>query len=249
MTLAGSTMVPLRFVSEALGADVAWSGSRQTVMISTNGRIARNDQPPYRNDRQFYRGDNDRGRRYSRTSSITAGTVIPVRLDESLRSDEAREGDRFTATVETGRDDAGLPNGTKFEGVVTEAVPARNGKPGVLSVDFRRIVFPDGGQKDIDGHVVDINGKGVQRDDSGRLIAKGGNSNEQMKWVGIGAGAGLLISTLTKGNVLVDSLLGAGAGYLYNQLQRKGASNVNLKSGSEFGVKLDRSFTFSREPG
>jgi hypothetical protein len=43
------TMVPLRFVSEALGADVQWDGNNRTVLISTKGLVsdanqAANDQ-------------------------------------------------------------------------------------------------------------------------------------------------------------------------------------------------------------
>jgi len=249
-TIAGSTMVPLRFVSEALGADVAWSGRSQTVMISTEGRIAKNDRENYRGQDKINDNDNRTARRFRRTAAIPIGTVIPVTLDESLKSDESNEGDRFTATVHAGRDDAGLPSGTKFEGVVTESVQAKNGKPGVLAVNFRRVIFPDGTQKTIDGRVVSMDSKNLSRDSDGRLVAKSGSgNNDQMKWVGIGAGAGLLISTLTKGNVLVDTLLGAGAGYLYNQVQKKGASNVNLKSGSEIGIKLDRRLDFSAERG
>ena len=37
MMLAGSTMVPLRFVGETLGADVRWDNATQTVLIATNG--------------------------------------------------------------------------------------------------------------------------------------------------------------------------------------------------------------------
>jgi len=36
-SIGGSTLVPLRFVSEALGADVAWRGASRTVVISTSG--------------------------------------------------------------------------------------------------------------------------------------------------------------------------------------------------------------------
>lgn len=45
MTLAGSTMVPLRFVGETLGADVRWNGATQTVSINTTGQPG-NDTPP-----------------------------------------------------------------------------------------------------------------------------------------------------------------------------------------------------------
>ena len=45
MTIGGSTMVPLRFVSEALGAQVRWRPAINTVAIETDARIARVEQP------------------------------------------------------------------------------------------------------------------------------------------------------------------------------------------------------------
>lgn len=244
-TIAGSTMVPLRFVSEALGADVRWASATQTVLIDTDaaGRIANNTP----RDVEFNNRTNRDIRAYRRARTVTlpSGTVIPVKLDSDLSSNENREGDRFTATIESGRDDAGLPVGTKIAGVVHEAVEARNGKPGVLDVDFTRIVFPDGTERNLDASLISMDNKSITRGD-GRLVAKSSNNNnERLKWVGIGAGAGLLLSTLTKGNTLLDTLLGGGAGYLYNELQRKGASNVNLRAGTEMGVKLNRSLAFS----
>jgi hypothetical protein len=248
-TIAGSTMVPLRFVSEALGADVRWQSASQTVLIDTNGvgGIARNEGP---RDVTFNNQTPRRPREYRRTRAVTlpAGTVIPVKLDDTLNSRDNREGDSFTATLESGRDDAGLPVGTKVQGVIHEAIPSRNGKPGVLDVDFRRIIFPDGTERTLDASVISLDNKSINRGDNGRLVARSSNANnERLKWVGIGAGAGLLLSTLTKGNTLLDTLLGGGAGYLYNELQRKGAGDVNLKAGTEMGVKLNRSFAFSSD--
>src|SRR5207244_11019777 len=48
MTIAGTTMVPLRFVGETLGADVAWDAPTQTVLITTHdaGQPAPNRPPP-----------------------------------------------------------------------------------------------------------------------------------------------------------------------------------------------------------
>lgn len=45
-SLGGRTMVPLRFVSEALGADVRWQDSTQTVFLSTNGASSDATPPP-----------------------------------------------------------------------------------------------------------------------------------------------------------------------------------------------------------
>jgi uncharacterized Zn-binding protein involved in type VI secretion len=251
MTLGGRTMVPLRFVSQALGADVTWSSNTQTVMIDTGGRHF----SAYRN-----RPADDRPRPADRPSSenrragdlrwmvLPAGTIIPVTLDDALSSNENSAGDKFTATLRSGQDDAGLPQGTQIEGVVREAIPSRHGKPGVLDVDFQRIVFPNGDTRPLDGSLFSLNSKNVSRDSAGRLHATSNSNqgNERLKWVGIGAGSGLLISTLVKGNTLVDTLLGAGAGYLYNELQHKGAGNVHLGSGTEFGVRLNNRLAFSR---
>ncbi len=44
-TMGGRTMVPLRFISEALGADVQWNAASQTILIGTAG--AAPTPPPY----------------------------------------------------------------------------------------------------------------------------------------------------------------------------------------------------------
>jgi len=170
---------------------------------------------------------------------LPAGTVIPVRLDQSLDSRRSQPGDKFSASVKQGQDDAGLPYGTRLEGVVREALPSGDGKPGVIDLDFRRIILPGGEVQNIDGTLYSLNGKDVKRRD-GRLVATADKGKDRLKWVGIGAGGGLLLGTITKGNALFDAILGAGAGYLYNELQGKKAGDVNLKEGTDFGVRLDR---------
>jgi hypothetical protein len=178
--------------------------------------------------------------------TLPVGTVIPVKLDQSLNSKNNEPGDKFTATVRYGRDDAGIPEGTRVEGVIRESLPSGNGKPGVLDVDFRTIVFPGGERRAIEASLYSLDGKSVKSSD-GRLIATADKSKDRLKWVGIGAGAGLLIGTLTKGNALLDTVLGAGAGYLANELGNKKAGDVNLKQGAEFGVRLDRQLAFNQD--
>jgi hypothetical protein len=178
--------------------------------------------------------------------TLPVGTVIPVKLDQSLSSKNSQPGDKFTATVRYGRDDAGIPEGTRVEGIVREALPSGDGKPGVLDVDFRTIVFPGGDRRPIEAGLYSLDGKSVKSSD-GRLVATADKSKDRLKWVGIGAGAGLVIGTLTKGNALVDTLLGAGAGFLANEFGNKKPGDVNLKSGSEFGVRLDRQVAFNQD--
>jgi hypothetical protein len=237
----GRTMVPLRFVSESLGAEVAWNGRTQTVMIDTTGRgVAAYREPAYNEPTRNANRNTGVNRRAYRSfrAVLPANTVIPVEIDQELSSRTSREGDRFTATIARGRDSAGLPEGTRFEGIVREAIPSRNGKPGVLSVDFDRVVLPDGTKKAVNASLASLEADRISRNGD-RLEAKG-NRDETMKWVGIGAGAGLLLGTLTKGNTLVDTVLGAGAGYLYSQLQKKGAGDVTVNEGTDVGVRIDR---------
>jgi hypothetical protein len=180
-----------------------------------------------------------------RTETLSTGTVVKVKLDQALSSRTNRRSDRFTARVVEGADDAGLPNGTRFEGVVTEAVRHSGDKPGVLDVEFRRIIFPNEDTRSIFGTPISLSDKSVSRDANGRLISRGSSENERWKWVGIGAGAGLLLSTLTKSDTLITTLLGAGLGYLYNETQNKKPGDVNLKAGTEIGIRMERAFAFA----
>ena len=51
-TIGGRTMVPLRFVSEALGADVKWEGATKTVRLSSSGEDGGSTPPPNNNEEQ-----------------------------------------------------------------------------------------------------------------------------------------------------------------------------------------------------
>jgi hypothetical protein len=76
------------------------------------------------------------------------------------------------------------------------------------------------------------------------LISKGTSDSERWKWVGIGAGAGLLLGGLTKSDSFITTVLGAGLGYFYNESIAKKPSDITLKAGTEFGVRLERAFAF-----
>jgi hypothetical protein len=184
----------------------------------------------------------------SRDSRIVlpSGTVIPVVLDTPLNSKVNQRGDKFSCIVKYGDHDAGLPDGTRVEGVVMDAIPSADGKPGELDVDFRRIIFPNGDAGTITASLYSLDGKAV-RESEGRFTAASDKSKDRLKWVGIGAGGGLLIGALTKQNTLLSLLLGAGAGYLFNELGNKKAGDVNLRQGSTFGMRLDRELAFNSD--
>jgi len=174
--------------------------------------------------------------------TLPAGTVIPFKLTQSLSSADCVVGDRVTAVLSPGRDDAGLPEGSKVYGVVREVQASHDGKPGVLDVDIQTLVTPDGKKTRLTASLYSLDKKALKRQD-GRMVATADKGKDRLKWVGIGAGAGLLISTVTKGNKIVDTVLGAGAGYLFNEFSKKKPGDVKLKQGAEFGVRLDQPTT------
>jgi hypothetical protein len=180
----------------------------------------------------------------TRQVRLESGAVIPVFLDKDLSSKTARTGEKFSATVRYGNEDAGMPQGTRIEGVIREVQRFSDGKPGVLDLDFRRMVTPGGQSRALSGSLIALNGKTTTASD-GRLTATGDKGTDRNKFIGIGAGSGLLIGALAKKDALLSTILGAGAGYLFNEFANKPKTgDVNLKSGTEFGIRLDRGLTF-----
>jgi hypothetical protein len=134
MIIDGSTMVPIRFLSEALGSQVAWRESEKLVAISTGGGNG-NAQPIAKlRDRRGRLRDsqgryqdangawhNARGRwedqngnwhevgdgtqTGGRAQTLSSSTVLPVTLDRPLSSSNSESGEHFTATVRTTGDD------------------------------------------------------------------------------------------------------------------------------------------------
>lgn len=234
MIMNGSTMVPIRFVSEALGAQVGWIDAQQLVTISTVTGDSTSIKTPVRTLRRVV---------------IRADEVIPVSLNRQLSSLDNKTGDRFTATVRTGSssDYAGIPEGTKVEGHIA-AVHARDGnKPGILDLSFDRLRFPDGHVAKFSGTLTSLDDKHVDQDANGVLTARTGNGQDQrMIYAGYGAGAGLLLGVLTK-RPLEDTVLGGVLGYIVGQVQhdQRKPTNVTLAKGTEMGVRVDRDITMS----
>jgi len=227
MILRGSTMVPLRFVSEALGADVKWLEATQTVAITTDGATTVGTA--------------------TQAVVIPDGTVIPVRLDRALSSKTNRQGDPITVTVRSAYDgDAEFPLGTRISGVVSEAQQAGGGQPGMLNLAFREVVLPDGHRISTEGSLISLDEKTVKQTSDGRLVVRNKSNNDQLKFIGIGAVGGYLLGKLTK-HTLEGTLLGAAAGYLYSEYDKKNAkpTDVSVAAGTEFGVQLNRQLAYN----
>jgi hypothetical protein len=235
MILDNTTLVPIRFVSESLGASVGWLEAQHLVTINTTTTQTQTQTqtivttPPQRLRRVILRDDE----------------VIPVRLDQQLSSYDNSRGDTFTATVRNRDADTylDLPRGTKIEGHIAAVHPMRGDKPAILDLMFDRIRFPDGHAAKLDGTLISLDSQYVRTNANGRLVARTTNkdgSDQRMVYAGYGAGAGLLVGVLTK-RPLEDTVLGGALGYILGQVkhdQRK-PSEVTLSPGTAMGVKVN----------
>jgi len=182
-----------------------------------------------------------------RSVTIDAGTVIPVKLRDTISSTESRKGDRFSATLQSEESARSLrlPIGTVIEGTVSGVKPMEGKDPGVVALKFDKVILPNESSYPIQGSLIGLDNKSVTRGSDGRLIAKPDQKNKTLLYAGYGAGAGLVLGALTKGNTILDALIGGGLGYLLgSQDKSHGAPrDVVLKPNTEMGVRLDRSLT------
>ena len=231
MIYRGSTMVPLRFVSESLGADVRWNEATQTVSMYTNGAPIAN-QPTTELPAS------------TKAYVIPLGAVVPVSLNNALGSATSSKGDTFSVTVRSSQDgDAEFPLGTQFTGRVVNVQRLSGSTPGMLDLGFVQARLPDGRKVKIDGSLISLDDKSVTKLADGRIVAKvKPTKDNRLTMIGIGAGAGLIIGKLLKQNLIVGGLLGAAAGYIYNEITTDKAqpADVLVQPGTVFGVRMDR---------
>lgn len=181
---------------------------------------------------------------------IPENTVVRLKLEDRVTSREARVGDKFAATLNT-NDRSGFPNGTRFQGEVTEAERKKDDEPGVLNVRIRTAYLPGGARLPVSGRLASLNSKDLRRTSDGRLEAKskgGGSGKPDWKWAGYGAAGGAVLSAILGGGVLKGALLGGVGGGIYSYLNRdKNKSqirDVDLPAGTEFGMRLDDRVAF-----
>jgi hypothetical protein len=185
--------------------------------------------------------------------ALEPGTVIPVKLNDELSSNNSSEGDTFTARVDTSREAYNsILNGATVQGEVTQATQKNGNNPGTLQVKFTRINLPDGTTYPIDGKPTSLDSKNLKVNSDGTFQVKNYNKNQSLTYAGIGAGAGALLSILgNHGQIKIeDLLLGGGLGYGAGELlKNKQVHDVDLQPGTSMGVLLgDRVYFHRRRP-
>jgi hypothetical protein len=179
--------------------------------------------------------------------SIYANQVLRVRLNEELNSEKARVGDHFTSTlVDPVYSKNGVllaPQGSTVNGSVINVQRAqKDGKPASLDVAFNGLRLPNGFYRPINGSLTDLSSSTGSSDNEGGVTAHK-TSHRKVKFIGGGAAGGAVIGAIAGGGkgAAIGAGVGAVAGLIGGKLKK--GHEVKVKSGTEFGVILNRNFT------
>jgi hypothetical protein len=174
----------------------------------------------------------------SSSARVPVGTQMKVRLETTVDAKEARNGDRFTATVITP---------SRYEGSTIEGHVARVEQSGKIkgrtsiSLAFDRIRFRDGGSAVFGAQVVRVYGEeSVKKVDEEGNVESGSRGSQTAKRTAGGAAVGAIIGGLAGGGkgAAIGAAVGgaAGAGSLVIQ----GSKKLKLESGTEMLIRSTR---------
>jgi hypothetical protein len=176
--------------------------------------------------------------------TVAADQVIRVRMDTELNSRTARVGDRFSTTVvEPVYGESGIevvPTGSKVLGRVSSVLRAQRRKPGNIAVSFYQIEMPNRARQTINGSLSSLQADNVNSDNEGTVTGKN-NQKRDAVFIGGGAATGALIGAIAGGGkgAAIGAILGGGLGTGARVYEKE--QEAEVKSGTEFGVMLNRS--------
>jgi len=180
--------------------------------------------------------------------TVPANTVIRVRIDNQLNSKTARVGDRFTTTVTEPAYAGGvevIPVGSKIAGRVSTVRRAGRRTPGAITVGFYQVQLPSGKVYAINGSLSSLQADDVNADNEGTVEGRS-NRKRDAVFIGGGAATGAIIGAIAGGGkgAGIGAILGGGLGTGARVYEREREAEV--KSGTEFGVILNRSVRLPR---
>ena len=177
-----------------------------------------------------------RDNRRSNISDIPADTILTAKLNESLNTREAKDGDRFTLTVAS----PSQYSRAVIEGYLTrvERSGRVTGSP-EIGFEFDTIRLRSGGTYDFSGYIEQVRtptGDKVKVDNEGSVKEKSGQTQRTVVRTGIGAAIGAIIGGITGGGqgAAIGAAVGAGAGA--GSVIVQGRDDLQLDSGTEFTI-------------
>lgn len=250
--ISGTTLVPLRFISEALGASVNWVSAQNLVAITTGGAPDEHIEVSHPVIVKHVVQPVVVTQVTPQVIELTPNMVIPVKLYSPLSSNGSAQFSGFQATLETYGQPTykTIPAGTMVLGHVALARPKNGPHPGVLVLAFDTLVLPNGGPRiPIQGTMVSLNDDNVVRR-NGVIVARPGVAQTQnsIAFIGFGSGGGFEVGAFHGGHVVADAHIGGHFGTIAARLKEhpEWARDVFLPKGTEMGVRLTAKVYYRR---
>lgn len=178
--------------------------------------------------------------------TVSANTIIRVRMEDTITSGTARIGDRFRTTVVDPVYAGGIeviPAGSTITGHVTSVLHAqRKSKAGALGVAFISVQLPNGTSRAINGSLTDVTGQNSNYDSEGQVTGRSA-TKRNVVFIGGGAATGALIGAIAGGGkgAGIGAIVGGGLGAA-GAVFSKG-KEAEVRPGTEFGVILNQSLS------
>jgi hypothetical protein len=165
---------------------------------------------------------------------LPQGTLLHVRINESVSTSRNRPGDHFDAMltaplVADGR--TVVPEGTIIRGTVREAKPSGRFKGRavlVLALDSMQ-----------------LNGRNISIDTASQARTSGNHKKRNLLWLGGGAGSGATIGAIAAGGTGAAIGAGAGAAAGFTGALITGKKNVRIPAETRMTFRLARPVTLS----
>jgi len=174
----------------------------------------------------------------STASAVPRGTEMKIRLENTIDSKEARNGDRFTATVLSPSSYAD----STLEGHIARVQQSGKFK-GRTSINFAfdRIRYRKGGSAPLRAQVVRVYGENsVKKVDEEGNVESGKRGSTTAKRTGGGAVAGAIIGGIAGGGKGAAIGAGIGAGVGAGSVIIQGSNKVKLERGTEMLIQTIR---------
>ena len=136
--------------------------------------------------------------------------------------------------------------------MISEAQPKDGGNPGVLDLDFRNVILPDGKRYPLRGEMIALDNESVTSTSQGRIMARGNkrSNTDRLKVIGIGAAGGFLLGRVLKKDGVLPTILGGVGGLLYDMSKNKDkAREAMLPANTAFGVRLNSPLQYTDSTG
>ena len=181
---------------------------------------------------------------------VESGTKIRVRMEDQISSKDSQVGDYFnTRVVEPVYSNTGVivvPTGSTVIGRVNNVTKAKKGgDPGTIDVSFVQVKLPNGVTETVNGSLTNLDTDKAKSDNEG--TASGDDrKNDKIIFIGGGAAGGAILGGIIGGGkgAVIGGILGGVGGLLGERLTK--GEEATVKSGSEFGVYVNRDFYLPR---